>query len=315
MLQAIRSKSETYIVKVLFAVLAATFGLWGIGDIFRNWGTDTSVAKVGSVEINGDQVGKEARAEIDQLRQVLPNGIDAEQAKQLGILNTAVERIIGSTLLDLETQRLKLLVGNDTIRQAIVNDPNFKGQTGSFDRNRYLQLLAANQLTETAYEASVRTGMIRNQLTDAVSDGMSPPPAMVDALYRARAEHRIADIVTLTPAAVPAPPVPTDTQISAYYDAHKDNFRSPEERAITVATLKLDDVASTIAVPRTSSNPNTIHVRAIIRRRKRATSSRCCCLTKRPPRTRRRSSMAARISRPSPRRWPTPMRPRPISAG
>jgi peptidyl-prolyl cis-trans isomerase D len=249
MLQAIRSKSETYIVKVLFAVLAATFGLWGIGDIFRNWGTDTSVAKVGSVEINGDQVGKEARAEIDQLRQVLPNGIDAEQAKQLGILNTAVERIIGSTLLDLETQRLKLLVGNDTIRQAIVNDPNFKGQTGSFDRNRYLQLLAANQLTETAYEASVRTGMIRNQLTDAVSDGMSPPPAMVDALYRARAEHRIADIVTLTPAAVPAPPVPTDTQISAYYDAHKDNFRSPEERAITIATLKLDDVASTIAVP------------------------------------------------------------------
>jgi len=249
MLQAIRSKSETYIVKILFALLAATFGLWGIGDIFRNWGTDTSVAKVGSVEISVDQVGKEARSEIDQLRQVLPNGLDAEQAKQLGILNTAVERIIGGTLLDLETRRLKLLVSNDAVRQAIVNDPTFKGQTGSFDRNRYIQLLAANQLNETTYEASVRTQMIRNHLTDAVSDGMSPPPAMVDALYRARAERRIADIVTLTPAAVPAPPTPTEEQISAYYNAHKDDFRSPEERAITVATLKLDDVASTIAVP------------------------------------------------------------------
>jgi peptidyl-prolyl cis-trans isomerase D len=72
---------------------------------------------------------------------------------------------------------------------------------------------------------------------------------MVDALYRSRAERRIADIVTLTPAAVPAPPAPTDAQVSAYYDAHKDNFRSPEERAITVATLRLDDIASTIAVP------------------------------------------------------------------
>jgi peptidyl-prolyl cis-trans isomerase D len=94
----------------------------------------------------------------------------------------------------------------------------------------------------------VRTQMIRNQLTDAVSDGMSPPAAMVDALYRSRAERRIADIVILTPAAVPAPPTPSDDQISAYYNAHKDDFRSPEERAITVATLKLDDIASTVAV-------------------------------------------------------------------
>ena len=248
MLQAIRSKSETYVVKILFGLLTATFGLWGIGDIFRNWGTDTSVAKVGSVEINADQVGKEARAEIDQLRQVLPNGLDAEQAKQLGILNTAVERIIGGTLLDLETRRLKLLVSNDAIRQAIINDPNFKGQQGSFDHDRYVQLLAANQINETTYESSVRTQMIRNQLTDAVSDGMSPPAAMIDALYRSRAERRVADIVTLTPAAVPASPTPTDEQISAYYDAHKDNFRSPEERAVTVATMRLDDLASTIAV-------------------------------------------------------------------
>jgi peptidyl-prolyl cis-trans isomerase D len=248
MLQAIRSKAETYVVKVLFAVLSATFALWGIGDIFRNWGTDNSVAKVGSVEISTDQVGKEARAEIDQLRRVLPNGIDSEQAKQLGILNTAVERIIGGTLLDLETKHLNLLIGNDAIRQNIVNDPNFKGASGSFDHGRYVQLLASNQLTEATYESSVRTGMIRNQLTDAVTDGMSPAPAMVDALYRSRAERRIADIVTLTPTAVPAPPMPTDAQISAYYDAHKDDFRSPEQRAITVATLKLNDIASTIAV-------------------------------------------------------------------
>src|SRR5215469_4498351 len=248
MLQAIRSKTETYVIMVLFALLTASFALWGIGDIFRNWGTDTSVAKVGSVDISVDQVGKEARAEMDQLRQVLPNGIDAEQAKQLGILNTAVERIIGGTLLDLETRRLKLLVSNDAVRQVIVNDPTFKGQQGSFDHNRYVQLLAANQLSEGTYESSVRTQMIRNQLTDAVSDGMSPPAAMVDALYRSRAERRVADIVTLTPSAVPAPPTPTDDQISAYYNAHKDDFRSPEERAITVATLKLDDIASTIAV-------------------------------------------------------------------
>ncbi|HVA15801.1 MAG TPA: SurA N-terminal domain-containing protein [Stellaceae bacterium] len=249
MLQAIRSKAETYIVKILFALLTATFALWGIGDIFRNWGTDTSVAKVGSQEITTDQVGQEARAEMDQLRSTLGTSIDADQAKQLGVVDAALERIVGGVLLDLETQRLKLLVGDEAVRQAIVNDPNFKGQQGGFDRDRYTQLLAANHMSEADFENSVRSQLVRSQLTDAVSDGMSPPPTMIDALYRARAERRIADVVTLTPAAIPVPPAPTDDQIAAYYAAHKDAFRQPEQRAITVATLNLDDVASTIAVP------------------------------------------------------------------
>jgi peptidyl-prolyl cis-trans isomerase D len=104
-------------------------------------------------------------------------------------------------------------------------------------------------MSETDFQSSARASMIRNQLTDAVSDGMSPPSGMVDALYRARAERRSADIVTLTPTAVPAPPKPTDDQIAAYYGEHKDAFRTPEQRAITVATLRLDDIAASIAVP------------------------------------------------------------------
>jgi peptidyl-prolyl cis-trans isomerase D len=249
MLQAIRSKSETYIVKILFAILTATFALWGIGDIFRNWGTDTSVAKVGSQEISADQVSQEAKAEMDQLRSVLGTSIDPDQAKQFGILNSSVEHIIGGVLLDLETQRLQLKVGDEAVRQAITNDPNFKGQSGAFDRDRYAQLLAANHLSEAQFQDTIRAQLVRNQLTDAVDDGMSPPASMVDALYRARAERRTADIVTLAPSAVPAPPMPSDDQIAAYYNAHKDAFRTPEQRGITIATLTLDDVASTISVP------------------------------------------------------------------
>ena len=85
MLQAIRSKAETYVVKVLFALLTATFALWGIGDVFRNWGVDTSVAKVGSHEITTDQVTQETRSEITQLSSQLGTTIDADQAKQLGL--------------------------------------------------------------------------------------------------------------------------------------------------------------------------------------------------------------------------------------
>ena len=52
MLQAIRSRAGSIVVKGLFALLIVTFGIWGIGDIFRNRPTDTTVATVGAQSID-----------------------------------------------------------------------------------------------------------------------------------------------------------------------------------------------------------------------------------------------------------------------
>ena len=46
MLQAIRSKAGSFVVKGLFGLLILTFGIWGIGDIFRTRSSDTTVATV-----------------------------------------------------------------------------------------------------------------------------------------------------------------------------------------------------------------------------------------------------------------------------
>jgi peptidyl-prolyl cis-trans isomerase D len=249
MLQAIRSKANSFVVKLLFGLLTATFALWGIGDIFRNWGADTTVAKVGSKEITADQVNQALQEQLAQLRNVLGNNMDMAQARQLGLVNAALQQIVSGNLIDLEVNRLGLAIGDDAVRQAIFDNPNFKGPSGNFDRDRYTQLLAANQLTQTQFEASMRQNMVRTQLTGALLDGLSPPPSLVDTLYRTRAERRTADIVTLTPAAIPAPPTPTDEQLAAFHDSHADAFRKPEQRDFTLALLRLDDIAATINIP------------------------------------------------------------------
>ena len=248
MLQAIRSKANSYIVKLLFALLAATFALWGIGDIFRNWGTNTTVAKVGPREISADQLNQALRAQLEQLRQ-LGNNIDLAQAKQLGLVDAALQQMISGDLLDLEINRLGLAIGDDAVRQAIMDNPNFKGPTGSFDRTRYLQLLAANQLTQGQFEANMRQNLVRAQLTGALLDGLTPPQPLVDTLYRARAERRTAEMVTLTPEATPAPPAPTDEQLAAFHEAHQDAFRKPERRSFSLALLRAEDIAATIKIP------------------------------------------------------------------
>ena len=56
MLQAIRSRAGSFVVKGLFGLLILTFGIWGIGDIFRNRPTDTVVATVGDESIRAEDL-------------------------------------------------------------------------------------------------------------------------------------------------------------------------------------------------------------------------------------------------------------------
>ena len=84
MLQAIRSRAGSYVVKVLFALLILTFGLWGIGDIFRSRGTDTVVATVGNQIIRAEELQTALRRAIEQLSARFGSAIDPQQAKRRG---------------------------------------------------------------------------------------------------------------------------------------------------------------------------------------------------------------------------------------
>jgi len=249
MLQAIRSRATGFVVKILFGLLILTFGIWGIGDIFRNnSAADTSVAHVGSRVITMQDASQAVQSEIERLRGLFGGAVDAQQAKELGIVDQAVQRLVSRNLVELEINRMGLKVGDEAVRSAILTNPAFRNQQGAFDRNVYEQLLLANHLSEQQYEGLAREDLLRLQLTSALVDGVTAPKPLVDTLYRLRAERRVADMVTVPPAAAGAIPAPTDAQLDEFYRAHADSFRSPERRSFKVAMLRLDDIAAGIPV-------------------------------------------------------------------
>ncbi len=249
MLQLIRSKATSFVVKILFGLLIVTFGIWGVGDIFRNRGPDTSVATVGGRAITAEQLNQAVQSDMERLRGALGGSIDAQQAKQLGIVDQALQRLISGDLVELEINRLGLAIGDQATRDAIVGNAQFHDPSGQFDRNIYAQALAANHMTEAQFEALMRGDLLRAQLVVSLTSGMTPPAPLVDAIYRARAERRVADMVTVPPTAAGTIAAPSEEQIAEYYHAHEDRFRTPERRSFTVATLLVADVATGIDVP------------------------------------------------------------------
>ncbi len=250
MLQAIRSKASSLVVKILFGVLILTFGVWGIGDIFRNRSASTVAATVGDRKIDVQQLSQAVRQDAERWRQALRGATpDSEQLKQLGIVDSALQRLIGRELVDLEIRRLHLAVSDEALDELIRSNRAFQNDKGVFEPQLYQQFVAAQHMTSSQFKASLRGDLLRQQLDGALIDAIAPPSELVDALYRSRAEKRVAEGLVLPSSAAADPGTPGEADLQAFYDQHQDDFRVPELRSFSLGVLLLDDIAAEINVP------------------------------------------------------------------
>ena len=251
MMQAIRGRAGSIIVKILFALLILSFGAWGISDyLFRIRGPqETVIAKVGDEPIS--------RPPSCSARWSRPwsacgrscGTVDMQLVKQLGIVDNVLEQLIDRSLLNQETQRLGLDVPDEVIRNAIYENPAFRGPDGKFDRRLFAQVLMMNRLSEDQLIARMRQELPRNDLLQAVTSGVQPPRPLVEALYRHRNEKRVADIVSVPVSAVAAVAQPSEAELTQFYEEHPDLFRAPEYRGFTLASLSPSDLKPEAEIP------------------------------------------------------------------
>jgi peptidyl-prolyl cis-trans isomerase D len=249
MLQAIRSKAGSFVVKGLFVLLILTFGVWGIGDIFRNRPTDTVIATVGEQSIRAEDLQEAMRREIERLSARFGAAIDIQQAKKLGVVDNVLDGLIDGSLLDQEAARLRLEVSDEVIRNTTIDNPKFRTPDGQFDRALFNAVLAENHLTEDQFVTMMRQDIPRDDLRQAVMLGATAPQSMVDLLFRYRNEKRVADIVSLPVADAGDVGQPSEAELTAFYNGHQDLFRAPEYRGFALASISPSDIAQGIEIP------------------------------------------------------------------
>src|SRR5829696_395294 len=250
MMQAIRGRAGSIIVKILFGLLIISFGFWGIADYAMDRATpETVVATVGDEKIRANEMQRELQPVLERMRAQFGGTIDAQQLKQFGVVDTLLGQIIDRKLLHQEVRRLGLEVPDEVVRSAIYDNPAFRGPDGRFDRQAFAQVLMMNRLTEDQLVARLRRDIPRSDLLQAITAGVAAPQPVVEALYRHRNEKRLADIVSFPVSAVADVGQPSEAELTKYYEAHSDLFQAPEYRTFTLATLSPGDVKSTAEIP------------------------------------------------------------------
>ena len=246
MLSTFRRLADTWPARILFLVLVAAFGLWGIGDVVRNIGHDTAVARVGGERIEVPQVEQAYRRDLAQMQQLTGNKGEVPAPLRRSALDQAVTRLVTQAALREEVQREGLAAPDGAVRDAIYAMPAFKGTNGQFDRARFEAVLQNNGMTEPGFIALMRGDITQQQLLESVAAGAAAPSLLARRVYAFQHESRVAGVVALPFAAAAEPPAPTDEDLHRFYANNPAQFSAPEMRRISAVVLSPDTLARSI---------------------------------------------------------------------
>ncbi len=248
MLQSMRHLAQSWLFKGLMLILIVSFGIWGIGDIFRGNPLHNTAAKAGSVTITVQDLNREFEQSLIRARQMFGPDLTAQQAKQIGLLDTALNALIERAQVDQDIKRLGIAVNDKTVLEELAQMPQFRNKDGSLNKDMLRQALERAHVGEGEFLKQERQDMARHQLIDIFSNERPMPQNIVDLVYRARGQKRIFDVLTLKNDSVGDVAAPDDKALHDFYDANSKLFTAPEHRAITIARLTTDDMAKDISI-------------------------------------------------------------------
>ena len=189
MLEALRRGAQTWVAKLLFGLLVASFAVWGIGGVFKNYGRG-SVAKIGSTEIPAEEFQRAFQNEIDKFSRDAKKRITAEQARSIGLDKRVLRQLIGGAAIETHAKNLGLAVSDKTLVDGIANDSDFKGADGKFTKQGFNELLQRIGMSEQGFLKLRRKDELRAQLLGALVKGLSVPLPLLEIMHAYNQEKR-----------------------------------------------------------------------------------------------------------------------------
>ncbi|WP_299653728.1 peptidylprolyl isomerase [uncultured Tateyamaria sp.] len=245
------AKGKTSISKIavwillglLFVGLSLGFGLDGLG------GTVRTVGKVGDKYIDVQTYANTLQREMQAVGQQTGTPLTFQRAQSIGLDQAVLARLVRARALDHEAGQMGLSVGDETIRDEILNIPAFRGLDGSFDRDAYRFALDQQGTSEGEFENQLREEVSRSILQGAIVSGVNMPETYAQTLMAFIGETRDFTWVRLGQADLPEVlPEPAEDVLRAYYDDNLGDYELPETKRITFAVLLPDMILDSMEV-------------------------------------------------------------------
>lgn len=252
MLNHFRRGASNIFVKGFLGLIALSFVLWGVGDIFHGT-VDNDVAKVGGSAVSKAEFDHAMRLEVGKLQQRFGGELTPEQIKAIKLEEVILNQLIDRKLLALAVDKMGIRVGDPAVLENIHANPDFQNEKGQFDKKIFTSLLQANGLNEASYVALLKKEIASEFLLGTLVAEKIIPVQLVDKMYRYRMEKRRVDVVQVPHNHKVEIPALKEAELKPFYEEHKEQFMAPEQRSVAYVTLSVDDLLEGIATSETEA--------------------------------------------------------------
>ena len=241
-----QTKGSRIFVWAMLAMIIV--GLIGFGSTNLS-GNIRSIGSVGDQEISVNTYARSLQQEIAAAEAQVGRSISFAEAQAFGIDARTQAQVITVALLDAEMSRLGVSVGDEILREQLLQIQAFQGLNGQFDREAYSFALQNAGLSESEFEEQLRNEISRTLLQSAILGGTTAndtfAKAMVGFLRETRdltwSELTFDDLETSVA-------TPDEAALKSYYDENIADYTQPETRRITYVWLTPDMIVDTVEI-------------------------------------------------------------------
>lgn len=235
MLDVIRSKQKSLLIKVAFGIIILSFVI-GYTMLTAPSDTRTNQANDIAARVNGAEISysayQNAYSNLYNLYQnIYQDRFNAALEKELNLPQQALQQLIEEQLLVQQADELGLSVERSELVASIAQFDAFQ-VNGEFNRQRYLEVLNYQRLTPEQFEAGQRRQLLTEKVRQQLQQGAQVEEDELKAAFHRENDKINLQYVWLTPELVESKVEVTAADLKSFFQENIEQFRIPEKVAI-----------------------------------------------------------------------------------
>lgn len=236
MLNNIRKTADSFVMKILLAMIAFAFVGWGIKDVLQANKNFDLVKFSNAKNITEDDFLRAKTEQIRLLQKQTGTNLSEDQIKQLNIDNFIIKKLVNDNILNYLVHYYDLDLTDNTVAQLVKDSPHFKNEQGIFDLALFKNFLKNSYITEEKYLTDLKEQALKNTLITIFLESFPAPKTTIQNIVNYLAETREVTLIQMNlkysfknESISPL----TEEQLENFYKNNQNLFELPEKRSIS----------------------------------------------------------------------------------
>ncbi|PLX50433.1 MAG: hypothetical protein C0613_04205 [Desulfobulbaceae bacterium] len=245
MLEFLRKQTKSPLIQAIIVVIVLVFVFWGTN--MGGGGKRDAVATVNGEAIGIGEYSREYSRMIDSLREQFGGSLPRGLVESLGIKDQILQRLIQQKLMVQGAEEMGLHVSKWELQKEIMAQPYFQVD-GTFDNDRYKQLLAQNKMAPKQYEESLRLDLLAQKVSallpqfavlteQEINERFAFANTGIKLAYYQLKDDDFSGKVTVT-----------DSELASYFDQHKEEYKTAPQVRINYLAFPMDQVMAAMTI-------------------------------------------------------------------